>query len=280
MISYIGGKAKMSDWIGKFIPENIDTYVEVFGGAFWVYINGRIHERKSLDRIIYNDFNKFMVNLFECCRSPEEFSFRIRKIKDQDPLRFRTFQDHINKIKEEEFEIGNFDLAIMYSYLATQVFSGSKIMESKFIDLKGKHISKFSTFRKRLGSEKVRNKLRKITKCENLDYSDLIKKYDTPGTFFYVDPPYWKTENYYSNHEFDRGDHEKLCKQLSRIKGKFALSYYDFDLLDQWLPRDQYSWERKAYSKCAAAKKGKKQNRGVEVLIMNYKNKQLKLFTN
>ena len=153
-------------------------------------------------------------------------------------------------------------------------------MESKFIDMKGKHVSKFDTFRKRLGSEKTRQKLRRITACENLDYSQVIKKYDHKDAFFYVDPPYWKTENYYSNHDFDRGDHEKLCKQLAKIKGKFALSYYDFDLLSQWLPEDRYTWERKSYPKCAGAIKGKQQNKGTEVLIMNYDPPQLKLFNN
>ena len=60
MISYIGGKSRMSNWICNFIPDNIETYVEVFGGAFWVYINGDIHERPKLKEIVYNDFN----NLF------------------------------------------------------------------------------------------------------------------------------------------------------------------------------------------------------------------------
>ena len=45
MLSYIGGKARMANWISPFVPSKIETYVEVFGGAFWVYINSDIHER-------------------------------------------------------------------------------------------------------------------------------------------------------------------------------------------------------------------------------------------
>lgn len=32
---------------------------------------------------------------------------------------------------------------------------------------------------------------------ENLNYLDLIKRYDRDQTFFYIDPPYWNCEDYY-----------------------------------------------------------------------------------
>jgi site-specific DNA-adenine methylase len=85
-----------------------------------------------------------------------------------------------------------------------------------------------------------------------------------------VDPPYWKTENYYSNHDFDRDDHERLANTLKRIDGRFSLSYYDFPLLREWFPRWDYVWEMKEFAKAAAAKSGVKQNMGEELLIMNY----------
>ena len=61
----------MADWISGVVPE-CETYVEVFGGAFWVYINSDIHER--CEKIIYNDFNPYMVNLFRCASNPKVFS--------------------------------------------------------------------------------------------------------------------------------------------------------------------------------------------------------------
>jgi DNA adenine methylase len=85
-----------------------------------------------------------------------------------------------------------------------------------------------------------------------------------------LDPPYWKTENYYSNHDFDRDDHERLANVLDEVKGKFSLSYYDFELLHEWFPEGKYRWERKEFAKAAAAKKGTKQNMGEELLILNY----------
>jgi DNA adenine methylase len=104
-----------------------------------------------------------------------------------------------------------------------------------------------------------------------MDFADVITKYDGPKTYFYTDPPYWKTENYYSNHDFDREDHERLANVLKEMKGQFSLSYYDFPLLSEWFPKNEYVWESKLFAKAAAAKKGKAQTMGEELLIMNYR---------
>lgn len=122
----------------------------------------------------------------------------------------------------------------------------------------------------KLKKPKYREHFDKITFVENLDFQEVLTKYDSPTTYFYMDPPYWKTENYYSNHDFDRGDHERLANALKELKGKFSLSYYDFELLHTWFPEEEYRWERRSFAKAAAASKGKKQNLGEELLIMNY----------
>ena len=272
MISYIGGKSRMSKWICDFIPDNIETYIEVFGGAFWVYVNGDVYQKPKLKEVIYNDFNRYMVNFFECCRTPEEFHEFMIDLKAQDENLFYKFQKEIFKNQDiSKIELGDFEFGSKYSYIMTQVFSGLNAEKAKFIDLKGKYKSKFDSFRGRLVNPKFTKKLKKITKCENLSYDQIIKKYDSSTTYFYVDPPYWKTENYYSLHDFDVEDHKNLCLQLANIKGRFSLSYYEFDKLGEWLPKDKFFWESREFVKASAAQKGKKQSKGVEILVMNYK---------
>jgi hypothetical protein len=61
-----------------------------------------------------------------------------------------------------------------------------------------------------------------------------------------------------------------LANVLHTVQGKFSLSYYDFELLSEWFPKDEYKWETKEFAKAASAKKGVKQNMGEELLIMNY----------
>ena len=62
---------------------------------------------------------------------------------------------------------------------------------------------------------------------ENLPYLDLIKRYDRPETFFYVDPPYWGCEDYYGKAIFERDDFARLADALARVEGKFLLSIND-----------------------------------------------------
>ena len=74
----------------------------------------------------------------------------------------------------------------------------------------------------------------------NDDFEDVINEFDSPTTYFYLDPPYWKTENYYSNQDFDVSDHERLAEVLGKIEGKYSLSYYDFDILKEYYPKDTH----------------------------------------
>ncbi|MCA9496966.1 MAG: DNA adenine methylase [Nanoarchaeota archaeon] len=268
MISWIGGKSKISKWIIPFIPKDVETYVEPMSGAFWVYLTMDLNDYKNLNTIVYNDYNKYLTNLFVCCKEHEYFSKYIKDIKVQDEKLFYEFQNDLNKY--EDFDIPDYDNALKFSYLTTQVFSGISPLNGKFIDLKGKYKSKFDTFRDKLVNKKFTDKLDKITNFENLDFEECIKKYDSEKTFNYVDAPYYRTEHYYSNHDFGLDDHKRLADTLKSIKGKFAMSYYYFGDLEKWFPKDKYRWESKDFVKAASAKSGIKQNKGTELLIMNY----------
>ena len=62
---------------------------------------------------------------------------------------------------------------------------------------------------------------------ERLNYDDFIARYDKPGTFFYIDPPYWDCETMYGKGIFAKADFERLAGQLRHIKGRFLLSIND-----------------------------------------------------
>ena len=316
----------MSDWISGFVPE-CETYVEVFGGAYWVYVNSDIHER--CEKAIYNDFNPYMTNLFRCASSPQTFSkfidkknpplqtkgkpelsqpckdffyeckealfytdYAIKKIRNvledknitgkhrkalNEALTHAraTRQCNNNSIRDafgDKVKTGwrVQNAAMRYAYILTSAFSGIDPVDSEFQDQKGKYGSKFQAFYNRLTSDKFILKLKKIEQCENLSFEEVIKKYDSPTTYFYCDPPYWSTELYYSLHRFGKEQHEELKNCLHNIEGKFSLSYYDFSELSDMYPKDNFTWKTKEFVKPAGAKEGMEQSTGEEVLIMNY----------
>jgi DNA adenine methylase len=279
MLSWIGGKSKIGRWLVEYYPQDMEIYTESFGGMFWCYFNMDLTKYPNLKKIVYNDFNPLNYNLFKCVQNPSE----LQRALDSIPVQQLGITNTPNEFKErfiqyqaEVFNSGfttnspDYLSAAKYVYVVTQVFSGSKPETSSFIDLKGKYRCKYLSFRDKLSKPDWVEHFSRITDVENMDFEDLILKYDSPTTYHYVDAPYWKTENYYSNHDFDRADHERLANLLQKVKGKFGMSYYDFDLLHTWFPQNQYRWEKKLFAKAAAAKKNTKQNMGEELLIMNY----------
>jgi len=270
-LSYIGGKSKIGIWIRNYIPNDIETYVEPFSGMYWVFFKMDIGLYSNLKQVVYNDFNKLNVNLFNCLREHKQFNEIIKDYKSQDKELFDKFQ---SEIFSPDFKVDlstpDFHIAAKYAYVLSQVWSGTNPEKSKFIDLKGKYRSKFDSFKNKLTNPNWQKYFEKITTTENMDFQDVIEKYDSPKTYFYTDPPYYKTEDYYANHEFGIETHERLANCLKSIKGKFSLSYYDFTQLSEWFPKDEYRWESKEFAKAAMAKVGKAQTKGTELLIMNY----------
>jgi len=65
-------------------------------------------------------------------------------------------------------------------------------------------------------------------KILNQDYSSVIKKYDSPKTFFYLDPPYEHSTGKEGVSDYkDFVSPDDVYKSLQGLKGKFMLSYND-----------------------------------------------------
>lgn len=281
-VSYVGGKSKIApQLIIPNIPKDIEIFIEPFSGQFWTFFKMKLENYPNLKTVIYNDFNPLNYNMYQCLKNHqrlleecEKFIVQEKDVFPTNPICGELFASFQAEIFDKNFRVEAYDyeVAAKYVYVLTQVFSGANPEKSKFIDLKGKYHSKFTSFKNKLKNENWQKMFESITNVENMDFEDVIKKYDSPKTYFYVDPPYYIVGEgaYYSNHDFNRNDHERLANVLKEIQGKFSLSYYDFDLLHQWFPENEYKWERKLFAKAAAAKKGKTQNMGEEILIMNY----------
>ncbi|MCK1999907.1 DNA adenine methylase [[Brevibacterium] frigoritolerans] len=105
---------------------------------------------------------------------------------------------------------------------------------------------------------------------ECLDFREIIKRYDSPESFFYIDPPYIGRENYYKG-GFSESDHIELADMLRNIKGKALVSYYPDPLIDSlysdW--RIEKTDALVGASVCKA-ERGQKKKKETELFIMNY----------
>ena len=270
MIAYVGGKKFQARWIRSFIPA-VKTYAEIFGGAMWVYIandslkNGSI----SCNKAIYNDYNKYMYNLFTCCKNYDELYFLARQLEPWNPDTFDKCQS-VFIDRGTDFLVPDYELAVCYAYISTHVFSG--VLKPKGNRMAKDDSGKYTSFTGRLNDLNVRSKFDKIETL-NLGYEEAIEAIEAIDGFMYVDPPYYGTETYYSFHSFGLKDHERLADILKSCKSKWILSYYDFPDLVKWFPEDQYFYQRKDYAKMTSHIPTK--NRGTEVLVMNYEPKDM-----
>lgn len=280
MISYIGGKARIGKWIAPHIPTDIETYVEGFSGMFWVFFNMDFKNYPNLKTVVYNDYNRLNSNLFKWIKQYDilwdalsQYPCQQLGVVNTPPEYEEMFNQYQSEVFNEDLIItddNSLEIACKYVYVLTQVYSGSKPETSSYMNYKGKYRCKVLILMDKLKDPYYRAHIDRINFVENMDFQDVIQKYDGEKTYFYMDPPYYKTEKYYSNHIFTVETHQRLATCLQNIKGKFGLSYYEFPQLLEWFPKNTYNWVSKGFKKAAAAKKNKAQNEGIELLIMNY----------
>ncbi|HOG67870.1 MAG TPA: DNA adenine methylase [Fibrobacteraceae bacterium] len=215
-MSWIGGKKAMRELIVSLFPLYYERYIEVFGGGGWVLF----HKDPGNDFEVYNDFNSLLVNLYRCVRDHyESLQGELRYV-----LNSREEFDHIkgmmdNGLVEDDVKrAAYFYQLIRYSYASGLTSYGSQPHDMR---------SNFSLI------EQAHRRLAKVV-IENKDFEKLIRQYDRPVSFFYLDPPYFDTEKYYKNvgeEGFRKEDHVRLRDTLMAIQGKFLLSYNDCDFI-------------------------------------------------
>jgi Site-specific DNA methylase len=211
-ISWIGGKRLLRRKIISLFPSNgVEKYVEVFGGAAWVLFGTEQQSKTE----IYNDINGELVNLFRCVK------YHYGELQRE--LRFalnsrEMFLNYRSQIQAEG--LTDIQRAARY-FMIIKLSYGS---DRRTYGCTAKNISKMTDY-----LEKASERLAHVL-IEHRTFEDILKAYDSPGTLFYLDPPYHGTEKYYDS-EFSEDLHKKLCCLLQQIKGRFILSYNDDDFI-------------------------------------------------
>ena len=208
-MSWVGGKKALRDEIVLRFPPTYSRYIEVFGGGGWVLF----HKSPGKEMEVYNDFNPNLANLFRCVRDhPNELCDELRYT-----LNSRLDFDYVREMLHTKTELPDIRRAAYFYQIIRESYASGL---DSFGAQPHSMWNNFPLIHDACG------RLQKVV-IENKDFEKLIKQYDRPEAFFYCDPPYYNTEDYYEDVGFTRADHERLANALLSINGFFLLSYND-----------------------------------------------------
>jgi DNA adenine methylase len=291
LTGWFGGKNSMSNWIYSYIPKDINTYAEVFSGSMAIYFNEDFSHCKD---IVFNDFNKHQANFMACCKDYNKMLSHLDTAlkpggalycPKTDVVEMKKFyRDLYTEIKNPQkndfydnmdFEMPNYEKAVIYSFMITSAFNACHARGSGFSGITKTNKLKLTTLLNKLNKEEYHKKLDNLTHIESMDFEELIKKYDSENTYLYLDPPYKYTDgvgthdqDYGSKEMFGDSSHQRLANILQNTKSRWSLSYYWFQELETWFPRDKYFWTTKEFFRPSASFSNK--DKGTELLILNY----------
>ena len=228
-MGYPGGKGESAKHILPLLPYR-NTYVEPFGGSGTILLL-----RDAVPLEIFND--KFSG---VCC------FYRVLR----DRIKLEQLLDRVEHClhSREEFEWcrGTWESCEDEVERAARWWTMHQMSFGK----QGRHFGRSTSGKAQTGwalrgipqfFRPTHHRLQGV-QIENLDWTHIMKDYDSEETVFYLDPPYVKYSKGQYKHEFTKKDHFYLCEFIfTRVKGFVALSgYSDPETRDIY---DRYKWD-------------------------------------
>jgi DNA adenine methylase len=205
----IGGKHRVAPRLVDAFPlEGFTTYVEPFAGSaqVFLYMASQPQQPRSLSKIVLNDLDRDIYDMWkDVTRVSKE------RMESMPWEGNREFFYHLKENSSDEPHARLF----RNLYLSYYSFSGDK---------SGGYATKPKT-RGRNFLETLpllQKALARKSIILNKDYREVMLKYDSPMTFFYIDPPYMGKEKLYEGNGVNPVELYEICCQL---QGKFIMSY-------------------------------------------------------
>jgi len=203
--------------IVKLFPPH-HTYVETHGGTAITLLN---KEPSPVE--VYNDINERLTRLFRVVRDhPEEFKRRLQLTPYSEIEWEKAAEPAEDEIEQARRDFVRWRMSIggrgkAFSYTLHRVRRGMADAVSGYLSVIDEELPKIV--------ERFRN-----VQILCRDAVEVIRKWDSPDTLFYCDPPYHPStlvsKDVYE-HPMSAEDHEKLLDVLLACKGKVVLSGYD-----------------------------------------------------
>jgi DNA adenine methylase len=209
---WVGGKSQLTSTIIPLIPPH-KAYVEVFAGAAWMLF------RKPPSEVeIINDLNRDLTTLYRVVQHHLEEFLRYFKwilVSREEFERFKAL---------DPGQMTDIQRAARFFYLIKGGF-GSRLTNPSF-GISATQKPRINLLRLEEDLSDAHLRLSRVF-VDNRPYDQCIQRFDKPGTFFYVDPPYWGCEDYYGKGLFSKADFDRLHTLLAAAKGQWIVSIND-----------------------------------------------------
>lgn len=227
---WYGGKYSHLDWLLPLLPQTTH-YCEPFGGSAAVLIN-RIPSPVET----YNDIHGDVVNFFRVLREQKE---ELVEAIGLTPFSRAEFEAAIEEPAEG---LSDLERARRFYILARQVRTGlaQKASSGRWAHcLLTSRAGMAGAVSRWLGAVEdlplIAQRLLRV-QIENAPAIEVVKRYDSPETLFYCDPPYPHGSRGDANayaHEMTDDQHRALANVLRNVEGKVALSGYQCELMEE-----------------------------------------------
>ena len=227
-LNYIGSKSKMIPEIKKYLPENISTFFDIFGGGFNVGINSNAHH------IIYNDINHFVKDLVESFRTNDTYQYLvylkkiIRKynLKKEDATSYLKVRNYYNSLPFDKRNPKLLYAIILYGFNQQIRFNS----DHDFNNPVGMRWFNDKVLEKMISFSRV-IKEKNIT-FESIEFTDFFDKIEK-DSFVYMDPPYRLTNGSYNDGKrgfngwklVDEKNLFEFADSLNKKSIRFMISY-------------------------------------------------------
>ena len=291
-LNYTGGKFKLLPQILPYFPDDIDTFVDLFGGGFNVGVNVKAN------RVIYNDIEPHVVSLLEYFKDNDldtildmidkyieyyglsqtsKYGYEYygcnssKGVADYNKDKYFRLREDYNKDTTNDLL---FFIVIIFAF-SNQIQFNSQ--------------GKFNmSVNKRDFNNNIRNNTKRfISKLHdmevyffNKDFGDLQLDSLTSNDFIYCDPPYITgCASYNKSDDWNDSMENNLLSLLDELNKKgirFALSNVlehkgnSKEILKEWSKKYKVIHLNNSYGNCNYQTKDKSNNSTDEVLIINY----------
>lgn len=212
---YIGGKRNLARRVCALIEATPhDVYAEAFVGMGGIFFRRQTRPKGE----IINDWSGDVANLFRCMRAHPG------ALCDLIALQLHSRADFDQAQRQDPTLLTDLQRAARFVYLQKAAFGG-KVAGRDF----GMAKDRPSRFRASEVGEDLLKAARRLeaVSIEQLPWAEFIRRYDRPGTLFYLDPPYFGCEDDYGADLFGRDEFGAMAQQLAQLKGRFILSLND-----------------------------------------------------